>query len=184
MNLPKISGPGNPPIIAFTVLGGGGLLLLAAVYNLDPLQALKNLFTGQNPLDAHYNPLSGAIINGSSVVKGGQTAPNDALNKVQGQGVWVKNGTNEWFWESYYTLAQAKQYAPDFLKAAGNPPGASPPWMFDGSKWIDSSKLVGPMNDPSKAPTATSLAVPDPVQNFPGQPTSSVGGSDPTGIAV
>lgn len=159
IKIPKLGGGGgNPPIMQFAVLGGGGLLLLAAVYDLDPLQALKNLFSGKNPLDAKYSALQGSITNGSSVVASGAAAPADALNRKQGQGHWVQSGTNAWFWESYYTLAQAKIYVPTTLAAAGNPPGASPPWMFDGQKWLNSSTLTGAEYDPSKTPDSAAVA--------------------------
>ena len=43
---------GNPPVLALIVMTGGVVMLMAAVYDLNPLQAMKNVITGKNPKDA------------------------------------------------------------------------------------------------------------------------------------
>lgn len=187
IKVPKLGGGNNPPILQFAVLGGGGLLILAAVYNLDPIGALKNLFTGKNPLDAKYQPgavfPAGAGAGISGVVPDGGSAP---LGEKQGTGVWVKADPGTGYsWMHFYTSAEAKT-AHISTPAA---PGASPPWRWDvgANAWVDQRILTGAANNPARTPVGASTApstTSGNSQSIPGQATSSVGGSDPTGISV
>lgn len=178
MKLPELTGGNNPPVLQFTVLGGGGLLILSAVYNLDPIQAIKNLFTGKNPLDAKYvsgavfPPGAGAGISG--IVPNGGSAP---LGEAQGTGVWVKADPGTGYsWSHFYTSAEAKKAK----ITVPTPPGASPPWRWDvgQNQWVDQRTLTGAINNPAHAPGVAPKAG---QSGTSGGVTATVytGGSDP-----
>lgn len=75
---------GNPPVLALIVMTGGVIMLMAAVYDLNPLEAMKNIVTGKNPKDAKV------IAGGNAIpITPGITPPNAPFMIIPPGGIQI-----------------------------------------------------------------------------------------------